>query len=257
MRARRHGYQASSEARHRSRHREHHGRGSGHPAQDETDSRSFGKKLPGFVSNHLRVLRIEHRVLPFNDEHIELVVDTGDARVPFVEFQYTLRKKARTKITDFLRAALLRASKTFPRVYLEISARGLGLKDVGEAVARAIREIVTHLHRYEPENGNIIGLRLQIGERVRTNLRPIHLFGMIGTQARSFLEGLLPAPAKAATEPTRPPHFERTLLLLRYPLVAAVRSVLSQVREELPGFVPHAVPAYAHAQTRRPIRQPR
>lgn len=255
MRAHRRGFQAFSEARHRSRHRAHHGRDSGQSTQDDIDPRSFGKRLPNIVSNHLRVLRIGHRILPFNAECIELVVDTGDASVPFVEFQYTLRKKARAKIVDFLRAALLRTSKAFPRVYLEISARGLGLKDVGEAVARAIREIVTHLHRYEPENGNIIGLRLQIGERVRTNLRPIHLFGMIGAQARNFLEGLLPAPAK--TSAPEPPRFERALLLLRYPLVAAVRSVLSQVREELPGFVPHATPAYAHAQTRRPIRQPR
>lgn len=244
MRANRRGIQALPKTRRRSgprfRRRQHH-----QEATAPGNENRFGILLQAAVHQKLRQLHVEHRTIPNNDpgarsERIELVVETGRADVPSVEFQYTLHHRTRPKIRDFLRAAIQRASQVVPRVYLEIELKTrLRVHELPDRVAHAIRRIVEKIGSFVREAGNTVGLVMRVDERGRAlTPEPLTLFQMIGSRAREWLLSLMPIPPtngqperKRQRVPYRPPPAESVLCRAFAPLRALTRFALGHARQ--------------------------
>lgn len=235
---------------------------------DEHVERRFGILLQGAVAKRLDRLGVPHRLIDYRDdyartERVELaVLDRPEGKV-LAEFQYTLRRGVRGKIEDFIRAATVRATRDFPRVYLEIEDHvGHSLKPMAERIAHAIREITEGLDRFAKrvEQGNVIGLALVLDHGKNSQIFPMRLMRMIGSRARDVLERLLappPAPPQPAIESK--PGVDAT----HKPAAAAPKRpepfylrLIERLQDRFTGFVPSPVPIHLSSQRNHPLRMP-
>lgn len=247
---------------------------------DQPTERRFGILLKEAVAKQLARIGVPHKLYDYQEEYarserVELAVFSRNGGTTVFEIDWTLRRGVRGKITDFIRAATVRASTDVPRVYLEIEDRvGYALKPLAERVAHAIRDIMSRLERLarRAEQGNVIGLALIIDHGRKAELLPMRLMRMIGVKARSMLIGLLgamrppdPGPEHHAIVPAKQEEAapEAQPTPVRRPPRAASqprgRPSLFQsflkAWDRFPGFVPHPVPVFA-TRADFPLRMP-
>jgi len=175
------------------------------PEQDDptqVKEKRFGILLKDAVDAALSKLHVPHVLYDYRKpyaraERVELaVLDREDGEV-IGEFDWTLRRGVHGKIGAFIRAAILRASRETPRIYMEIEDRvGFNVKAMAERVAYAIRDIVCRLsdHMKRQEHGNVIGLVLVLDDSRRRRLIPMRLMQRIGMHARMAIEALVDLP---------------------------------------------------------------